>query len=60
MTGGGRACPPGADDPLFHQPAGQLRRALHLVGDRAELFVEDDVLQLLATEHLFVMSGVDP
>ena len=34
-------------DALFDQPAGQLRHPVHLVGDRAELFVESDPLQPL-------------
>src|SRR3546814_1044339 len=34
------------DNPLFHQPAGWLRHPLHLVGDGAQLFVEDDLVQL--------------
>src|SRR3546814_5977670 len=34
------------DNPLLHQPAGELRHPLHLVGDGAQLFVEDDLVQL--------------
>jgi len=37
----------GEDYTLFYQPAGELRDAVDLVGYGAELFVEDDLRQLL-------------
>src|SRR4051812_45290067 len=37
----------GVYDALFDQPAGQLGDAFDLVGDRSELFVEDDVGELV-------------
>jgi hypothetical protein len=34
-------------DALFDQPSGQFRHAVHLVGYRAQLFVEDDLVEFL-------------
>src|SRR5690606_36082061 len=44
-SGGGTRTP---DNPFFDQRSRQLGDAFHLVGNRAELFVESDPLELLA------------
>jgi hypothetical protein len=48
----------GPDDPLADQPFGELRHPLGLVGDGAELLVEDDaaeLLRLLGERHLQIL-----
>src|SRR5438270_12543644 len=43
-------------DPLFHQPAGELRYAFDLVGDSPELLVKNDTRELL---HLLLEPNLE-